>query len=49
MSSSRTKCLSTKLTEAEYATLERAAGTQTLSAWARAVLLHAAAPVPRER
>jgi hypothetical protein len=48
MSSSRTKCLSTKLTEAEYTTLERAAGAQTLSAWARAVLLQAAAP-PHKR
>jgi hypothetical protein len=48
MSSSRTKCLSTKLTEAEYARLERAAGAQTLSAWARAVLLDAAAPRPPE-
>jgi hypothetical protein len=49
MSSSRTKCLSTKLTETEYATLERAAGAQTLSAWARAVLLRAAAPAPPVR
>jgi hypothetical protein len=49
MSSSRTKCLSTKLTEAEYTTLEPAAGAQTLSAWARTVLLRAAAPAPPER
>jgi hypothetical protein len=49
MSSSRTKCLSTKLTETGYTTLERAAGAQTLSAWARAVLLQAAAPTTSDR
>jgi hypothetical protein len=49
MPSSRTRCLSTKLTEAEYATLERAAGAQTPSAWARDVLLRAAAPAPPAR
>jgi hypothetical protein len=49
LSGSRTRCLSTKLTEAEYAALERAAGAQTLSAWARAVLLEAAVPAPPNR
>ena len=49
MSSSRTKCLSTRLTVAEYATLEQVAGAQTLSVWARAVLLDAAAAPPAER
>ena len=48
MSILRTKCLSTKLTNEEYATLEDMAGEQTLSAWARAVLLHAATPTPIE-
>jgi hypothetical protein len=49
LSSSRTKCVSTKLTEAEYAMFERAAGAQTLSAWARTVLLRAATPTPPAR
>ena len=35
----RTKGLSTKLTEAEYAALEALAGTQPISAWAREQLL----------
>jgi hypothetical protein len=38
----RTKCLSTKLTNAEYATLEALAGDQSISEWAREVLLQAA-------
>ena len=38
----RTKGLSTKLTDDEYTELERAAGEQTLSVWAREVLLKAA-------
>ena len=46
MSIPRTKCLSTKLTDDEYAELERAAGTQTLSTWARDVLLQAARRAP---
>jgi hypothetical protein len=49
MSSARTRCVSTKLTEAEYATLERVAGAQTLSVWARTVLLHAATATLAER
>jgi hypothetical protein len=46
MSSSRTKLVSTRLTEAEYAAVERAAGADTISAWARTALLHAATPPP---
>jgi hypothetical protein len=42
MSTPRTNVLSTKLTDEEYAALERAAGAQTLSTWARDVLLQAA-------
>jgi hypothetical protein len=37
----RTKCLSTKLTDDEYAALEAKAGAQTLSTWARETLLGA--------
>jgi len=44
MSSSRTKLVSTRLTDVEYAAVERAAGADTISAWARAALLHAATP-----
>jgi hypothetical protein len=46
MSSSRTKLVSTRLTDAEYAAVERAAGADTISAWARAALVHAATPPP---
>src|SRR5579862_7764232 len=35
----RTKCLSTRLTKAEYATLETAAGGTRISEWARDTLL----------
>jgi hypothetical protein len=31
----RTKCISTKVTDEEYATLERLAGDRTLSEWVR--------------
>lgn len=48
MSLARTKCLSTKLTDEEYAELEGAAGEQTLSTWAREALLTAARPHRRE-
>src|SRR5713101_3333190 len=44
MSSSRTKLVSTRLTDVEYAAVERAAGADTISAWARAALLRAATP-----
>jgi hypothetical protein len=40
----RTKCISTKVTDEEYARLEALAGEQTISEWVRAVLLRAAAP-----
>jgi hypothetical protein len=39
----RTKCLSTKVTDEDYAKFEALAGEQRVSAWARDVLLHAAA------
>jgi hypothetical protein len=42
MSVKRTRCLSTKLTRDEYASLERLANRQRLSAWAREILLTAA-------
>jgi hypothetical protein len=42
MSIPRTKCLSTKLTEEEYAELEGAAAELTLGTWARETLLRAA-------
>jgi hypothetical protein len=38
----RTKCLSTRLSDEEYAALERAAGPQTLGTWAREILIAAA-------
>ena len=38
----RTKGISTKVTQDEYATLERVADGETLSEWTRAVLLKAA-------
>jgi hypothetical protein len=37
----RTKCVSTKVTDEEYATLERLAGHRSLSEWVRGVLLSA--------
>ena len=46
MATPRTKSLSTKVTEAEYALVQALAGTQTVSEWARAVLLKAAQPDP---
>lgn len=42
VSGPKTKCVSTKLTDAEYAELEVAAHGHPLSAWAREALLHAA-------
>ena len=44
MSVSRRKCISTKVTEEEYGRLELLAGDQSLSEWARSVLLKAAGP-----
>jgi hypothetical protein len=43
MASQRTKSIGTKVTDEEYARLEALAGEQTISEWARAVLLKAAA------
>jgi hypothetical protein len=43
MSILRTKCLSTKVTAEDYTRFEALAGEQRVSAWARDVLLHAAA------
>jgi len=44
MPSLRTKSISTKVTDEEYARLEAFAGEQTISEWARDVLLKAAKP-----
>lgn len=44
MASPRTKSIGTKVTDEEYARFEALAGEQTISEWARAVLLKAAAP-----
>ncbi|MGH9453457.1 MAG: hypothetical protein ACRD2O_05750 [Terriglobia bacterium] len=40
----RTKSISTKVTDEEYAQMEALAGGQTISEWARDVLLKAAKP-----
>lgn len=42
MPSLRTKSISTKVTDEEYAQMEALAGGQTISEWAREVLLRAA-------
>jgi hypothetical protein len=44
MAMRRTKSLSTKVTEAEYAQCQALAGAHTLSEWVRAVLLRAVQP-----
>jgi hypothetical protein len=44
MAHARTKLVSARLTDVEYAAVEQAAGDQPLSVWARAVLLRAATP-----
>jgi len=49
MSVLKTKCLSTKLTADEWATVARAAAGQPLSAWARTTLLDAAAAPPADQ
>ncbi len=49
MSMPRTKSISTKVTEEEYAQFEALAGAQTISEWARDVLLRAASPSPAEQ
>jgi hypothetical protein len=44
MPSLRTKSISTKVTDEEYAQFEASAGEQTISEWARDVLLKATKP-----
>jgi len=44
MPSLRTKSISTKVTDEEYALFEAVAGEQTISEWARDVLLKATKP-----
>jgi hypothetical protein len=48
MASRRTKSISTKVTPEEYARLAALAGEETISEWARRVLLRAATPAPGE-
>jgi hypothetical protein len=45
----RTKSVSTKVTDAEYAQLQALAGAQTISEWTRDVLLKEATPNRAER
>jgi hypothetical protein len=45
----RSKSISTKVTEEEYAHLEILAGEQTISEWVRETLLKAAEPSPAEQ
>ena len=45
----RTKSISTKVTDEEYSQFEALAGEQTISEWARNVLLNAAKLNPREQ
>src|SRR5258707_8003686 len=49
MPSLRTKSISTKVTDEEYAQFEALAGEQTISEWARDVLLKATKPNPGEQ
>ena len=49
MHTPRTKSISTKVTEEEYAQLEALAGAQTISEWAREVLLRASKPSPSDQ
>ena len=49
MPSLRTKSISTKVTDEEYAQLEVLAGKQTISEWARDVLLKATKPNASEQ
>jgi hypothetical protein len=46
MATPRTKSISTKVTEAEYHEITRRAEPQTVSAWARSLLVGAAQPDP---
>lgn len=49
MPTRRIKSISTKVTEKEYAQFEALAGTQTISEWAREVLLRASKPSPSDQ
>jgi hypothetical protein len=49
MPTPRSKSISTKVTEEEYAQLETLAGDQTISEWVRDALLKAAKPSPAEQ
>lgn len=49
MPTTRTKSISTKVTEEEYTQVEALAGEQTISEWAREVLLKAAKPSQTEQ
>lgn len=49
MPTPRTRSISTKVTEEEYAQFEALAGAKTISEWARDVLLSAANPSPAEQ
>ena len=49
MPSLRTKSISTKVTDEEYAHFEASAGEQTISEWARDVLLKATKPNASEQ
>jgi hypothetical protein len=49
MPSLRTKSISTKVTDEEYAQFEASAGDQTISEWARDVLLKATKPTASEQ
>ena len=49
MPSLRTKSISTKVTDEEYAQFEASAGEQTISEWAREVLLKATKPNASEQ
>jgi hypothetical protein len=49
MPTPRSKSISTKVTEEEYAQFEVLAGDQTISEWVREVLMKAAEPSPAEQ
>ncbi|MGH9688026.1 MAG: hypothetical protein ACRD5K_13140 [Candidatus Acidiferrales bacterium] len=49
MPTPRTRSISTKVTEEEYAQFEALAGAQTISEWAREVLLRASKPSPADQ
>src|SRR6187431_1687019 len=46
MATPRTKCISTKVTEEEYARFAQLAGPQTVSGWVRDVLVATASAAP---